>query len=162
MKRKGDLLWLSFSALVGGSTSPASTVAPEKWKEQWDSGKARNEGHTYWQIMQISNAINSDVTQRASEQTTAASVLWNFITTLFTCVNAFCMQLKSYFWESHFSMFSEDYFFTQCWIMHIPSWNHFYLPSQAQLHWNVSSVWTVPWCSSCTILIRMCLSTSTN
>lgn len=99
MKRKGDLLWLSFSALVGGSTNPASTVAPEKRKEQWDSGKARNEAHTHWQIMQISNAINSDVTQRASEQTTAASVLWNFITTLFTCVNAFCMQLKSYFWE---------------------------------------------------------------
>lgn len=45
MKRKGDFSWLSLSTLDGGSPSPASTVAPEKWKEQWDSGKAQNEAY---------------------------------------------------------------------------------------------------------------------
>lgn len=49
----------------------------------------------YWHTMPISNAVNTDVTQNTLEQTNAASVLWNFIT-------------------SHFSMFSKDYSFTQC------------------------------------------------
>lgn len=45
MKREGYLSLLNLSALDGGSTSPASIVAPEKRKEQWDSWKAQNEAY---------------------------------------------------------------------------------------------------------------------
>lgn len=96
MKREGDFLWLNLSDLDGGSTSPAITVEPENERRNGIQGRPRMR-HTYWQIMQISNAVNTDVTQRTSEQTNAASVLWNFIITLLTRANAFCMQLKLYF-----------------------------------------------------------------
>lgn len=105
--------------------------------------------HAYWHIMQISKAINTDVTQTASEQTNGTLSQPSFLMLMHFA------RSRNYTSEkSHFSMFSKDYSFTQCWIMHIPSWNHFNLPSQAQLHWNVYSVWMLLWCSNYSILIR--------
>lgn len=112
--------------------------------------------HTYWHGMQISNAVNTDVTQRTSEQTQLQYYGTLSQHSLLMLMHFACSW--NYISEkSHFSVFSKDYSFTQCWIMHIPSWNHFNLPSQAQLYCNVYSVGMVLWCSSYFILTRMCL-----
>lgn len=102
-KRRVTLSLLILSALNGGSTSPANTVAPEKWKEEFDSWKPQNGA-----CILTCNANHygnkycchtKSIRTNKQKNNNVASVLWNLITTLFSHVNAFCMQQKLYFWE---------------------------------------------------------------
>lgn len=111
-------------------------------------------------------AVNTGVTKRAEKQTNKKPVTrlqyygtLSQLTFLMLMHFACCRNYTSE--KSHFSVFSKDYSFTRCWIMHIPSWNHFNLPSQAQLHWNVYSVWMLLSWNNYSILIREVLMRST-